>query len=85
MDMYLKRCWRIVTGLAKEDDLKCTLLRTCKSHLMRQASEVCKKQYTTKDSRYMVDMYIFSVFVNSKNMQDISAHVYDVCIASPCK
>ncbi|KAL2096818.1 hypothetical protein ACEWY4_006025 [Coilia grayii] len=56
MQNYLQRCWRIVNGLANDNDFKLTTLRTCKSHLMKQASELCKKQYSIKDNRYMVGM-----------------------------
>ncbi|KAL2081754.1 hypothetical protein ACEWY4_023607 [Coilia grayii] len=80
MQNYLQRCWRIVNGLANDNDFKLTTLRTCKSHLMKQASELCKKQYSIKDSRYMVGMYMFSLLVNSKNIQEICSIVYDVCI-----
>lgn len=59
MSTYLNRCWHILNGTQKENDLDFCIIRSCKSHLMRQASDICKKQYSGKDSRYRIGMYMF--------------------------
>ena len=47
MTMYLLRCWRIVNGEADSKDLNLCTIRACKSHLMKQASHICKEQNST--------------------------------------
>ena len=44
MQDYLSRCWRIVNGKANSKDLDFCTIRACKSHLMKQASQICKKR-----------------------------------------
>ena len=78
MKMYLSRCWRIVTGLADKKDLNFCTIRACKSHLMKQASHICKQQYKEikkgqRDNRHKVAMFIFSL------LQQASKIVYDAC------
>ena len=85
MKMYLSRCWRIVTGLADKKDLNFCTIRACKSHLMKQASHICKQQYKEikkgqRDNRHKVAMFIFSLLLNSKTLEQASKIVHDACI-----
>ena len=48
MEMYLRRCWKIDIEQATARDLDFCVIRACKSNLMRQACELCKKTYMVK-------------------------------------
>ena len=85
MKKYLLRCWRIVKGLADSEDLNFCTIRACKSHLMKQASHICKQQYKEikrgqRDNRHKVAMFIFSLLLNAKTLDQASKIVYDACI-----
>ena len=80
MSMYLLRCWRIVTGGADRKDLNFCIIRACKSHLMRQASHICKEQYITRNKSYRLAMYIFSVLLNATTLKIATDIVFAACI-----
>ena len=82
MEMYLQRCWRIVKGDAKKNDLPFCTIRACKAHVMKQASNICKKQYSNgnKDDRHRFAMYIFSCLVNATTLAQATNIVYHACI-----
>ena len=79
MNMYLSRCWKIVTGRADSKDLNFCTIRACKSHLMKQASNICKQQYIQKDKRYTFSMYVFSILLNAKTLAQASDIVSAAC------
>ena len=80
MQDYLSRCWRIVNGKANSKDLDFCTIRACKSHLMKQASQICKQQYIQRDQKYRLAMFIFSILVNAKTLNQVSAIVHAACI-----
>ena len=75
MQDYLSRCWRIVNGKANSKDLDFCTIRACKSHLMKQASQICKQQYIQRDQKYRLAMFIFSILVNAKTLNHVRARV----------
>lgn len=80
MEMYLMHCWRIVLGTPLNRDLDFCVIQACKGHFTYQACYICKNQYSVKDDKYRVSMYILSLLVNAKYITEIRAMVFDACI-----
>ncbi|XP_035680562.1 uncharacterized protein LOC118418662 [Branchiostoma floridae] len=48
LQRFLDRCYRIVTGVAKAEDIEMTINHTCASHSMKNAKIAVNKHYKSK-------------------------------------
>ena len=74
---YLNRCFRIVTGSASEYDFKKTMLHTCASHFMKNASKICRKYYK---HHFRDAMYWIGLLLQSTNLKVIDSIVESITI-----
>lgn len=69
MKSYIRRCWRVVNGIAKKSDFR-TFVHTCNSHIMKNAKELTNKYYK-KNRKF--GMFLIGLLIQCKTLKELES------------
>ncbi|PIK41219.1 hypothetical protein BSL78_21926 [Apostichopus japonicus] len=78
MKQYLERSWRIVSGVASDEDLNGMVVHSGLCHFMKDGKEYCRKYYKKENSWF--GMCLFRLLAEVRVLQDFRKLMYSICI-----